>query len=254
MTSDVSHYNTHTCSPKGCMQHESFLWDCWWSQLMAWEPGLPDKCKKAVRNSTSAPASLSSSGTEGDTVLPGPTTAEVRMRCTQRGCGSQNMLCERDVQDLQRIWGRSLPGQKLSMPLWLTQSEPCKQVAPKSGPLLCVMLSVFSKPWAWCHHCKRGSNVSFDSSLDYTVSVGSVRIPDLALPLKQLKTTLHKGICQLLPLNMMPRDGWARGTVIYHGQGPGVLPQCVLPTGLCTTGRMEDRKGRGTSKPILRCQ
>ena len=147
VTSDVSQYNTHPCFPKGGMQHESFLWDCWWSQLMAWYPGLPDKCKKAVRNSMSAPASLSALGTEGDTVLPGLDYSrgqdemyteglQISKHASQEGCSL--------VQDLRRIWGRRLPGQKLSVPLWLTQSEPCKQVAPESGSLLCVMLCFLS--------------------------------------------------------------------------------------------------------------
>lgn len=165
------------------------------------------------------------------------------------------MLREKDVQDLQRIWGRSLPGQKLSMSLWLTQSEPCKQVALGSGPLLCVMLSVFSKPWAWCHHCKRLQCVlrlipGLYSLCRQCENPSSCPSPKTT----QNETTLLKGIYQLLPLSMMPRDGWARGTVIYHGQGHGALPQCILPTRLCTTGQMEGRKGRGTSKPTLRCQ
>lgn len=171
------------------------------------------------------------------------------------------MLRERDVQDLQRIWGRSLPGQKLSMPLWLTLSEPRKQVAPGSGPLLWVMLSVFSKPWAWCHHCKRGSNVCFDSSLDYTVSVGSLKISDLALPLKQLKIKplYLEGFTNYYLLAWCPEMGGleARSSIMAKAMVLCLSASCPpgsAPRGRWRAGRAEERQNQhwGVSNTSLR--
>ena len=103
------------------------------------------------------------------------------------------------AKDLRKkpSWTETL-GASVAHPVRAMQAG-CSRVRPSA---LCD--AVFSKPWAWCHHYKRGPNVCFDSSLDYMVSVGSMRIPDLALSLKQLKIKPFKTsrlICSDISIN-----------------------------------------------------
>ena len=145
------------------------------------------------------------------------------------------------AKDLRKkpSWTETL-GASVAHPVRAMQAG-CSRVRPSA---LCD--AVFSKPWAWCHHYKRGPNVCFDSSLDYMVSVGSMRIPDLALSLKQLKIKPFylKGFTNSYLLTWCPEMGGLEAQSSIMAKAPvfclsGSCPPGSVPWGRRRAGRAE---------------